>query len=89
MFRSMQMGYYSIVMPHDSAWEILNELGELSAISFLDQNGGESFYHREFSVVIKKCEDIEHKLNEIESHLIEYELPIRKCTDSLQFLKNV
>lgn len=53
MFRSMQMGYYSIVMPHDSAWEILNELGELSAISFLDQNAGESFYHREFSPVIK------------------------------------
>ena len=31
-FRSKTMGYYKLIMPRESAWEILNELGELNCI---------------------------------------------------------
>jgi len=30
MFRSESMGYFNIVMPRESAWEILNELGDVN-----------------------------------------------------------
>ena len=37
LFRSEEMGYYDLIMPKESAWEILNEIGELDAVHFLDQ----------------------------------------------------
>jgi len=31
------MGYYNLIMPRESAWEILNELGSRGNIQFEDQ----------------------------------------------------
>ena len=36
MFRSEKMGYYNLVMSREGAWEILNELGEISSLHFID-----------------------------------------------------
>lgn len=30
------MGYYNLVMPSDYAWDILNTVGELDALHFID-----------------------------------------------------
>jgi hypothetical protein len=38
MFRSETVGYYHLLIPNESAWEILNEIGNLSAIDFVDLN---------------------------------------------------
>ncbi len=38
MFRSRTMGYYQVILPHESAWEILNELGELDCLHFVDHD---------------------------------------------------
>ena len=32
IFRSIDMGYYHIVLPRESAWDIINSLGEISAL---------------------------------------------------------
>lgn len=38
MFRSKEMGYYDLVLPHESAWDIMNELGLLGELEFVDLN---------------------------------------------------
>jgi V-type H+-transporting ATPase subunit a len=32
------MGYYNLVMSRESAWECLNELGELNALHFIEMD---------------------------------------------------
>ena len=32
IFRSIDMGYYHIVIPRESAWDTMNALGEINAL---------------------------------------------------------
>ena len=41
LFRSERMGYYHIAMSSESAWEILNDLGQIDSVQFIDMNPGE------------------------------------------------
>ena len=59
ILRSEEMGYYHIAMQKESAYEILNFLGESDAIQFVDMNANEPTYHRAFAKDVKKCEDLE------------------------------
>jgi len=36
LLRSDTMGYFNIVIPRESAWEVLNELGNVESVEFLD-----------------------------------------------------
>lgn len=36
LFRSETMGYYNLVMPRESAWEILDEIGSHGSLHFVD-----------------------------------------------------
>jgi len=38
MYRSAEMGYYSIVIPYENVWEILNHLGTCGSIELVDMN---------------------------------------------------
>lgn len=38
LLRSETMGYYSLIIPHESAWVVLNELGKQKALHFVDLN---------------------------------------------------
>jgi V-type H+-transporting ATPase subunit a len=62
LFRSDPMGYYSIVMPRENAWEIFNELGELSALQFIDLNAGQVAFNRPYSNYVQRCSEMENKL---------------------------
>lgn len=53
------MGLYSLVLHHDSAWEILNLMGNMNCIQFIDMNTDEQIIFRKFSPLIRKCEEIE------------------------------
>jgi V-type H+-transporting ATPase subunit a len=60
--RSEEMGYYSIVIPIDQAWEILNQLGKLSAVQFVDQNSDQAVFNRRYASYIRRCEEAERRL---------------------------
>jgi hypothetical protein len=36
LLRSERMEYYHIVMPRENSWSILSELGDISAMQFID-----------------------------------------------------
>ncbi len=38
LFRSETMGFYHLILPSESSWDILNELGRLNLLHFIDLN---------------------------------------------------
>ena len=49
LFRSKEMGYFDIILPRESAWDIMNILGELDAIEFIDLNQKDPTFNRPYS----------------------------------------
>lgn len=89
LFRSERMGYYNLVMPREAAWDVLNELGEKSCLEFIDQNPNEPAFGRPFSNILKRCEEIEVNLKQIEDQMKKFDIHIEKCHDVEEFLKNL
>ena len=52
------MLYQVIVMPRESAWEILNELGTIDSLHFVDSEPGLPLINRPFANYIKRCEEV-------------------------------
>jgi V-type H+-transporting ATPase subunit a len=48
------MLYHQLVMPRESAWDILNGLGELGAVQLIDQDPSVPMIHRPFANYIKR-----------------------------------
>ena len=88
LMRSERMGYYHIVMSRENAWEIMNELGELSAVEFVDLNQNEQVLTRPYSTYIKRCEEIELKIQSMEQTMLKFNRPIERCTEYKAFLKS-
>ena len=89
LFRSERMGYYNLVMPRESAWDVLNELGEKSCLEFIDQNPNDPAFGRPFSNILKRCEEIEVNLKQIEDLMRKFNVTVEKCHDCDEFLRNL
>lgn len=89
LFRSEEMNFYSLAMTRESAWDILNELGEISCLQFIDQQPNVAVYTRPFSNFIKRCEEAKLKLDYIEEQMKMFGIPIKRCGDYQYFLKKL
>jgi len=58
LLRSETMGFYHLILPCESSWEILNELGRLSLLHFVDLNGTIAAVNRPFTNYMKRCDEI-------------------------------
>jgi V-type H+-transporting ATPase subunit a len=56
------MSLHEITIPKDNAWEIMNELGSLSALHFIDLNKNEQPFNLTYASNLKRCEDTERKI---------------------------
>ncbi|KAL4453720.1 hypothetical protein ABPG74_009616 [Tetrahymena malaccensis] len=79
LFRSEDMEYCRIVLPRESAWETLNELGKNDCIHQIDTDSHLPNIARPFHNQIKRCDEIEFMLNEIKQYINKYEGFIIKC----------
>jgi len=57
------MKYYNLVVPRESAWDVMNELGRISSLHFVDYNPLIPMINRPFANYIKRCEDTLIKIN--------------------------
>lgn len=62
--RSERMGFYNLVMPFESGWDILNELGEISCLHFVSDKENISM-NKPFSKYLRRCEEMKYKLDNI------------------------
>jgi V-type H+-transporting ATPase subunit a len=89
LFRSERMGYFQLIMPRENAWEILNDLGEASAMQFVDRDPDEIAFTRPFAAQVKRCEEIESNLKSVENFMIRFNKKVSKCSDTKSFLLNL
>eukprot|EP00828_Plagiopyla_frontata_P006505 TRINITY_DN12852_c0_g1_i1.p1 TRINITY_DN12852_c0_g1~~TRINITY_DN12852_c0_g1_i1.p1 ORF type:complete len:252 (+),score=30.75 TRINITY_DN12852_c0_g1_i1:149-904(+) len=68
---------------------ILNELGEISSLHFIDMQQGTANISRPYTNCIKRCEDCLQKLQYLISVMNKFNKTIIKCTDAEQFLSNL
>lgn len=86
LLRSDTMGYFNIVIPRESAWEVLNELGNVESVEFLDQNSNESHLSRPFTPAIKRTEEVLNHIASIQADMMKYKKDITRCEDVPRFL---
>jgi len=62
LFRSEDMALYEISIPKDDAWDIMNQLGQLDCMHFIDLNKNEQVFTLRFANLIKRCDDSEKRI---------------------------
>jgi len=83
------MQYYHVSLPREGAWECLNELGESESLQLIDPNPHEAAFNRPFASQIRRCEEIENKLQQIEAEMKRFNKPIHKQESVHNFLKDL
>lgn len=66
------MIYNHILMPRELAWEILNKLGEVKCLHFVDLNPNLPLIARPFANYIKRCDEVTLKLDFIEHEILKF-----------------
>jgi hypothetical protein len=73
------MKLYSLQVPKDDAWNVMNELGDIGHCQFLDLNKDEAPGNLAFTRQIKSCEESERKLaylfDQCKKHYVEITPP--------------
>lgn len=53
------MDLYEIMIPKDNDWDIMNELGKLNCLHFVDLNKGEQPHHLRYFDQVRRGEEAE------------------------------
>ena len=85
IFRSEEVDLYSISIAKDDCWVVMNELGKMNALHFIDLNSNEQIFNRTFANSIKRCEDAERSFHYIESLCNSFKVRIQKPSTIHQF----
>jgi V-type H+-transporting ATPase subunit a len=56
------MQLYQITIPKDDAWDVMNQLGNLDIVHFIDLNKGEQPFNLPYTSQIKRCEETERRV---------------------------
>lgn len=48
-----------MIIPKDNDWEIMNELGHINYLHFVDLNKGEQLHHLKYFNFVRRAEDTE------------------------------
>lgn len=62
MFRSEDIEIYKLNIHKDSDWKIMNELGKMNQLHFIDLNRETPRFNLAYTQQIKKLEETERKL---------------------------
>ncbi|VDK56319.1 unnamed protein product [Cylicostephanus goldi] len=83
IYRSEVMSLCQIFLQTDSAYQCVAELGELGLVQFLDLNEEMNAYQRKFVNEIRRCEEMERKLNYIQDEVTKDDVKIQDCDDHI------
>ena len=85
MFRSETMRYYDVQVPYDSAWKVLNCLGQLSEVQFEDNNPVPIAQGRPFQSYVKRCEDATNHIAKVQQLAKTYNIELQNRSDLSAF----
>lgn len=78
-----------MIIPRESAWFVLNELGRMNSVELVDMNPEEASMSRPYYPMIRRIEDAIGKLIHIESEMAAYSIKNIKCRDTDEFLRGL
>ncbi|CAD8069646.1 unnamed protein product [Paramecium primaurelia] len=85
-FRSKQMKFYSLVIPRESAWVVMDQLGRLGQLHIIDYDPLLPMMNRPFANYVKRCDESLFKLSGIDSLLKQFKKNIIYCEDTQKLL---
>lgn len=89
LFRSEDMSLFEISIPKDNVWDIMNTLGKLDAMHFIDLNINEQPFNLVFSNNIKRCDDTLRRINFIKDECRRLGVDLVKPKNPKQFLDTI
>lgn len=66
------MVYYSVIFPQDSAFEIMDKLGQLGLLHFEDRHKGDIASHRPFAVQVAEIHHVLGKIEDIYKIMVDH-----------------
>ena len=78
-----------MLIKKDDDWEIMNELGLLNCLHFVDLNSEEQTHKLMYTNELRRAETIEHKLRNIEELCFEYRIPMKQPDSVEDFLQTM
>lgn len=63
MFRSAEMEFLNLQIAEHLAHDVVEKLGKLGAVQFIDMNGEMTSFKRYYTPFIKRCDDLEKKIS--------------------------
>lgn len=73
----------------DDDWEVMNELGLLNCLHFVDLNSDEQTHKLRYTNELRRAENIEHKLRSIEELCFEYHVRMKQPESVQDFLNTM
>ncbi|CDW71883.1 v-type atpase 116kda subunit family protein [Stylonychia lemnae] len=87
LFRSQDVDLYEILIPKDNDWDIMNELGNINCLHFINLNKNEQPHHLRYFNQVKRCEESESMIKEIEDICAQYKVDLKTPADIDVFLQ--
>ncbi|CAG9314003.1 unnamed protein product [Blepharisma stoltei] len=81
LLRSEKMGYYNLIMQADMGWRILNQLGKLSVLQFVDLNADQTVFNRRYASYIRRCEEAERRIRFLMQEQERFKIQITPAKD--------
>lgn len=60
------MGLFTLSVDKNFAWDLMDSLGKLACLQFVDVNGIEQTYNRPYNAIIRRCDEALQKIKNIE-----------------------
>lgn len=89
IFRSEEMGLYTIDIGKDYAEEVMEELGKLSCLHFIDVNDKEQIYRRAYTETIRRCDEASRRIKYVEGICNKYHQELKHPQSVEAFLDSV
>ncbi|CAK83777.1 unnamed protein product (macronuclear) [Paramecium tetraurelia] len=87
LFRSEQMEFYNLVIPRESAWDVMNTLGYFDSVHIIDYDPTLPQINRPFSNYVKRCDDVMQKIEQIDGEMRNFKIEKRYSPDVIDLLK--
>ncbi|MDR3737365.1 MAG: V-type ATPase 116kDa subunit family protein [Acidobacteriaceae bacterium] len=72
ILRSEDMGLFTLNVDKNFSWDVMESLGRLSCLHFVDVNSREQVYNRPYSAMVRRCDEAHRRIRYIESLCEQY-----------------
>lgn len=89
IFRSEDMGLFVLSIEKNFAWDVMDSLGKLSCLQFIDVDAKEQVYNRSYSAMVRRCDDALRRIRYIEIICNNYNKRLRPPSSVENFQANL